>query len=102
MTRLKVLAGSAVAPMVITGCNTIAGPGKDLQAAGSAISATPDEERGAVINSDGAAQTASACDGPAGAPARPAGRPGPAPPQSANVAMTGTWSDGFSSARAFR
>jgi hypothetical protein len=49
--------------MMITGCNTIAGPGSGLQAAGSAIRQTSDEVRGAVINSDGAAQSPSACDG---------------------------------------
>ena len=66
MRRLKLFAGSTFALMMITGCNTIAGLGRDLQAAGSAISATSDEVREAVIKSDGAAQTASACDEPAG------------------------------------
>jgi predicted small secreted protein len=66
MRRLKLLAGSTFALMMITGCNTIAGLGRDLQVAGSAISETSDKVRGAVINSDGAAQTASACDEPAG------------------------------------
>lgn len=61
MTRLKRLAGAAAALMMITGCNMIAGPGSGLQAAGSAIGETPDGVCGAVINSDGAAQTASAC-----------------------------------------
>jgi predicted small secreted protein len=66
MKRLKLAAGSVLALMMVTGCNTIAGLGQDLQAAGSAISETSDEVRDAVISSDGTTQTASACDEPAG------------------------------------
>jgi predicted small secreted protein len=71
MKPLKLLAGYALAVTMVTGCNTVAGLGKDLQAAGSAISETSDEVRDAVINSDGATQTASACDEPAGRTTRP-------------------------------
>lgn len=71
MKRLKLLAGSALALMLVTGCNTIAGLGKDLQAGGAAISDASDEVRDAVINSDGPTQTASACDEPAGRSTRP-------------------------------
>lgn len=66
MKRFKLVAGSVLALTMVTGCNTIAGLGQDLQAAGSAISETSDEVRDAVINSDGTTQTASTCDEPAG------------------------------------
>lgn len=66
MNRTMLLAGSVLALMTVTGCNTIAGIGKDLQVAGSAISETSDEVRDAVTNSDGTTRTATACDEPAG------------------------------------
>lgn len=45
MKRIKLIAGLALALSMLSACNTIAGIGKDLQAAGGAISEVSDEVR---------------------------------------------------------
>lgn len=45
MKRIKLIAGLALALSMLGACNTIAGIGKDLQAAGGAISEVSDEVR---------------------------------------------------------
>ncbi len=59
MKRLKLLCGSVLALMMVAGCNTVAGLGKDLQAAGGAISETSVEVKDFLVGSDGPVETAS-------------------------------------------
>lgn len=45
MRKLIVLA-SAAAALLVAGCNTVAGLGKDMSAAGSAVSSTASDAKG--------------------------------------------------------
>jgi len=59
MKRLKLLSASTLALMMVAGCNTVAGLGKDLQAAGGAISDTSTEVKDFLVGTDGPVETAS-------------------------------------------
>ncbi len=59
MNRLKLLSGSVLAVALVAGCNTVAGLGKDLQAAGGAISETSAEVKDFLVGNDGPVETAS-------------------------------------------
>ena len=51
------------AALLLTGCNTVAGIGKDLQAGGQALSEASDEVAGSFENaSDNSAASGEACD----------------------------------------
>ena len=52
-------AGAALLALMLAGCNTIAGIGKDLQAGGDAISQASVEVRDAVTGNETPARTAS-------------------------------------------
>ncbi|MDB5416876.1 MAG: hypothetical protein JWP50_295 [Phenylobacterium sp.] len=45
MRNLIVLAAAAAALLVAAACNTVSGVGKDVQAAGKAVTATADDAR---------------------------------------------------------
>jgi predicted small secreted protein len=47
MRKILILAAAA-ATLAVAGCNTIAGVGKDVQAAGSAVTKTADQAREGV------------------------------------------------------
>jgi len=66
MKQMKHAAGCVLALILVTGCNTVAGVGQDLQAAGSAISETSDDVRAAFNASGDTVETAPACDEPVG------------------------------------
>lgn len=59
MNRTKPAAAALLALMLISGCNTVAGIGKDLQAGGDAISQASVEVRDAVTGNETPARTAS-------------------------------------------
>jgi len=59
MNRTKPAAAALLALMLISGCNTVAGIGKDLQAGGDAISEASIEVRDAVTGNETPARTAS-------------------------------------------
>ncbi len=64
MKRIKLIAGLALALSMLSACNTIAGIGKDLQAAGGAISEVSDEVRDDFSGpkSSSAASAGETCD----------------------------------------
>ncbi len=65
MTRIKLLAAAALAQSSLSACNTVAGAGQDLRAAGKAIDHTADEVSDFLFEPDGPTSTASAetdCD----------------------------------------
>lgn len=70
-SQLAALFGAAVMGVAATGCNTIEGFGRDLQAAGSLIAGTPKDEKKAPA-------TATSSSSSSAAPA-PAAAPPPAP-----------------------
>ncbi len=59
MNRTKPAAAALLALMLISGCNTVAGIGKDLQAGGDAISQASIEVRDAVTGNETPTRTAS-------------------------------------------
>lgn len=62
MRQLRHATGCVLAFVLVTGCNTVAGMGRDLQAAGSAISETSDDVCAALNASGDTEATASACE----------------------------------------
>ncbi len=59
MNRTKPAVAALLALTLISGCNTVAGIGKDLQAGGDAISEASIEVRDAVTGNETPARTAS-------------------------------------------
>ena len=59
MNRTKLAAAAMLALTLVSGCNTVAGIGKDLQAGGEAISQASVEVRDAVAGNETPTRTAS-------------------------------------------